>query len=207
MSVLALEHLYQGVVASFAEDGINAVNVFGRRQVAQHYAGARIVWVPGDPGDNVGTMAGARNPGGLTRSLGTLLELCTLYISADDPSAPFDELAQYRITRMLRDAWFRAAYLVAHGTFTVRGEAWMTEQKELQNGATIRLVLELQAPVVDALPDEPLIGGSIEQSDTIDAREVALAADTTLGTLVTTELDDTGDTNIDLPPGSIPDDE
>lgn len=205
MTVLALEHLYSVVTARFAAEGIQAANLFGRRQVAQHFAGARIVWVPGDPGDSVGAMVGARAPGSYPRPLGMLLELFTVYISASDLSDSHDELKQYHITRMLRDAWFRAAYFAAHGTFVIRSETWMTGQTELAHGATIRLVCELQAPVVDALPDAPLVGSGIDQTNTVDARAVALSEDTTLGATVATQLDESEDADINLPPGSIPD--
>lgn len=158
MSALALEHLFNAVVASFEEDEINATNVFGWRQAAQHAYGPRIAWIPGDQGGNIGSTGPARNPGGFPRSLGTLGELFTVLISAQDESDPENELAQYHIVRMLRDAWYRAVYNAAHGTFVVRSESWTTDKMERRAGASLRLVCEIQSPITDELPDAPLVG-------------------------------------------------
>lgn len=171
MTKLALEYLYDSVVASFAADQINATNLFGWRASAQNIYGPRIVWQPGDPSDSVGTTGPARNPGGYPRSLGTLGELFTVRISATDESEPENELKQYHIVRMLRDAWFRAVYKAAYGTFAVRSESWMTDKRERRAGAALQLVCEIQSPIVDALPDEPLIGIPPE-ADTTDASPV-----------------------------------
>lgn len=203
MTTLALENLFNRVTASFAADEIQASNTFGWRAPAEHPYGNRIAWVPGDPSDSVGTMGpvmftGAAYP----RPLGTLSEYFTLYISATDPSDPENELKQYHIVRMLRDAWFRAAYKVAHGTFSIRSETWLSDRQVRRAGATLKVVCEIQSPVVDELPDEPLVGNEVP-SDTVDARAEALAEDppSTLGAELTTELEDTPAENISMPPG------
>lgn len=159
MITTALEHLYQRVTQSFTADGIQAVNVFGWRMPAQHPYGARIAWVPGDPSGALGATGAARNPGSHPRPIGMLLELFTVYITAQDPSDPENELKQYHLVRLLRDAWYRAVYRAAHGTFQLRAESWVTNKTERRHGATLRIVVEVQAPIVDALPDEPLVLG------------------------------------------------
>lgn len=174
---LALERLFDSVQASFAADSINAVNVFGWREPSKHPAGVlstRIAWVPGDPSDSVGSTGPARNPGQIPRSLGTLGELFTVYISGQDPSAPEDERKQYHICRLLRDAWFRAVYAAAYGTFAVRSETWVNNQRERRHGAALRLVCEIQAPIIDAPPDDPLITGGDGSLDVVDAVAAAL---------------------------------
>jgi len=124
--------------------------VFGWRPPAQRTGQPRrICWVPGKDGD-VGKLAPARNPGRNPRPLATLLELFTVYIEAQDPSAPEDELAQYQVARELFDAWLRAVHLAARGTYTVESLAWVDEKKERRFGATLRAVCTVQAMVPDA---------------------------------------------------------
>ena len=195
MTDLALERLFNAVTASFAADQINAVNVFGWREVAQHPYGPRIVWQPGDTTNSVGTTGPARNPGGYPRALGTLNELFTVIISAEDESEPENELKQYHIVRMLRDAWYRAVYNAAYGTFQVRSESWTTDKNERRAGASLRLVCEIQSPIVDALPDEPLIGNPA-LADAIDGRP--------LGVSFTVDADDDPDDDDELERVDIP---
>lgn len=172
--VLALEHLYTSVSASFVADGILADNVFGWRQPAQHPRRPRIAWVPGDVGGAVGVTVAPRNPGGNPRSLGTLNETFSVYITATDTSSPEVELAQYHIVRMLRDAWYRAVYHVAYGTFTILGEAWATEHNERRSGATLIIVCQLEAAILDVLPDPPLVASPNDIS-AADARPLDAA--------------------------------
>lgn len=193
-TTLALESLFERVSASFAADGIQAANVFGWRQPATHIASgfARIAWVPGNTGGAVGETTAPRHPGSIPRPLLMLRELFTVYISAADNGAPESELAQYHITRMLRDAWLRAVYLAAHGTFRIRDEQWITDRRERRHGAAIRLVCEIEAPIVDALPDAPLVGTELP-ADVVDAHAVALEENTELAAANALALNDTDD--------------
>lgn len=160
MIKLAVENLYDSVAASFTENNINAENVFGWRTPAQYSSELpRCAWVPGDDkSGTLGELGGARNPGQDPRALAQLGELFTVYLTAADPRDPENELAQYRATRWLYEAWYVAMYRAAHGTFKVRSQAWVTTKRERSYGATIRVLCEVQAPIVDALPDEPLVG-------------------------------------------------
>ncbi len=153
--VLALELLYDAVVARFALEGPVCAQPFGWRFVAQHHEGARIVWVPGNPAGAVGRIGPARNPGGEPRSLGTLAEQFYVVISAQDATAPENERLQYRATRLLRDYWFRALYLAARGTFTIETEEWLVDKKERRFGTALRVVGTIQAMIPDAGPGEP----------------------------------------------------
>lgn len=153
--VLALEKLYDDVVARFAADGLQAVNLFGWRQPAlvQTYIPGRITWVPGDQTGAAGVVNPPRNPGRSPRSLATLRELFTVTITAADPSKPEDERAQYRMVRLLRDFWHRAAYHAAHGTFSIQSERWViNERKERRYGAALRIVCSIDAMVPDSPP-------------------------------------------------------
>jgi len=159
MIKLALEDMYDRVQASFADDGINAEHVFGWRTPAQ-YPGSlpRCAWVPGDDGalGELGAPLLAQDP----RPLAQLNELFTVYMSASDPRDIENERAQYHATRFLYEAWFRAAYRAAHGTFRIKSQRWVHKQTDRSFGATLRVVCEIQAPLVDALPDEPLVGSA-----------------------------------------------
>lgn len=151
---LAVEQLYSRVSARFADAGLSALNVFGWREPAQHHVTDRIAWVPGDASGNAGTMAPPRNPGGRPRSIGTLLELFSVLISATDLTALENEQAQYRAVRLLRDAWYAAVFNAAHGTFTIKSEQWLTDKLERRYGATLRIVCELQARIPDGATDD-----------------------------------------------------
>lgn len=155
---LALEKLYNDVVARFALDGTVCTNAFGWQVPAQQVIGNRIAWVPGDPSGNAGVDAPPRNPGRNPRSLGTLRELFHVIISGSDTSDLNNELLQYKATRLLRDAWHRAVYLSAYGTFQIRAETWLTEKKERRYGTALRVVCELESMV----PDEVQTGAPVD---------------------------------------------
>jgi len=152
----ALEYVYNAVAARFAAEGTAATNVFGWREPARQPAAlasplahGRIVWTPGDATGSLGELKAARNPGRDPRPLATLGELVTCTISAADLTAPESELAQYRITRLLYDAWFRAVYLAFHGQFAMVSQGWVEDANERRRGAAIRAVISLDAMIAD----------------------------------------------------------
>ena len=149
--VFALPRLFDLVEARFAGDLTTAEQTFGWRTPQRHKASsARIAWVPGDPSGGVGPMLPARNPGGDPRSLATLGELFTVYISATDATAPEDERKQYEATRALYDAWYRAVYLAARGTFEVQSLDWNVSKNERRHGAELVCVCAIEAKIPDA---------------------------------------------------------
>jgi hypothetical protein len=163
---LALEKLYNDVVAQFVADaaaetpaGTPPHQSFGWREPAKRGDATtqapqmrrRIAWVPGDDASgDLGASAPARNPGRNPRPLATLAELVTVYIEAADLTAAENELAQYRAARFLYDAWLRAVYIAARGTFQIRSQRWVDDRATRRFGATIRVVLALEAMVPDA---------------------------------------------------------
>lgn len=172
-TILALEKLYTDCVTRFGAEGTfgttpsgpaaaAAANPFGWRETArQGGATNRIVWVPGDDAQgNLGALDPPRYPGRIDpgRPLGTLDELFTCYISAADGAAlQTNELAQYKATRLLYDAWYRAVYLAAHGTFHIRASSWVISTRagpkaERRFGATIRVLGAIQAMIPDEVP-------------------------------------------------------
>jgi hypothetical protein len=159
---LALESLFDAVSARFVAEALAQdppatapLQVFGWREPSKR-AGSmpRIVWVPGDDGSgDLGAFAAARQPGRNPRPLATIRELATVYIEAVDSTAPENERAQYRAARLLYDAWFRAVYLAARGTFEIRSHKWMADTQVRRYGATIRVVLSIEAMVPDEAYD------------------------------------------------------
>lgn len=147
----AIEVLLQKVRARFTAEGTAVQNVFGWRAPAQHVEGSRIAWVPGDPNGKLGELLGPRSPGGSPRPLYNLAELYTVYISSSDPTNIEDETLQYKATRHVYNAWLRAVYLAAHGTYKlIDSGTWLAARKERRHGATLRCVIALQTPIIDA---------------------------------------------------------
>lgn len=177
--VLAIENVYELAKARFASDGTSVPFLFGWRAPGQQLTtGRRIVWVPGDPAGNVGSVQPPRN-NNLTdaRSLAQVEELCTVYVHGEDVLLPEDELAQYRATRLLFDAWFRAIHKAAYGTFRLVSVKYVNEKKERRSGATIRVVLAVHA----VIPDQPYLLEPLEENivpaDAVDGFEVDTTAE------------------------------
>lgn len=148
---LALEHLFNEVLARFAQDGTHVPNSFGWKEKAKHGANNRIVWYPGKPGDGeAGKHAPASKQPINPRSVATLLEVFTCEIQGYDANATDNEMAQYKATRLLYDAWFRAVYLAAYGTFTIETLNWDRTKTERQHGAMLVAVCTIQAMIPDA---------------------------------------------------------
>ena len=172
----ALEKLYNNVVTQFASDGTVVPNLFGWREKRKHIVsngalqgaataqpstpGNRIIWVPGnEEGDgDAGKHSGpSKNPGTNPRSLATLGEVFTVYIQGSDPRTPANELAQYRAVRFLYDAWFRAVYLAAYGTFSIQTVKWDRSKTERQHGAMMIAVCTVEAMIPDvSFPTAPV---------------------------------------------------
>lgn len=149
--VLALPILFDAVCARFRDDETNVPNLFGWNESDKKLTrGDRITWAPGDGGGSLGAMNPARNPGGNPRPLATLEELFTVEVLASDKDQPESELGAYTAARLLFDAWYRAVYLAAHGTFRVLSCTWLTDQKVRRYGAGIRVICAIQAKIPDA---------------------------------------------------------
>jgi hypothetical protein len=149
--VFAIPRLFDAVVERFALDGTAAMQSMGWRAPAEQVrSGRRIVWIPGDDGGNLGVIAAPKFLGTNPRQIATLLELCTVEIYAYDATASANERAQYQAARELYDAWVRAVELAAHGTYQIVSSKWVGGDRTLRAGASIRVVLALQAPIVDA---------------------------------------------------------
>lgn len=157
-TTFALTGLYDAVVARFLAEGTEVPNLFGWREPSKRPAsggagtaptGTRITWVPGDPDGDLGELGPAKQPGRNPRPLATLAELFTVEVQAHDPSAPENERLQYEAARLLFDAWYRAVYLAAHGTFELVSTQWLNEKNQRRHGACIRAVCAINAMVPD----------------------------------------------------------
>jgi hypothetical protein len=149
VDTLALENLFDAVVARFAAEGTVVLSVFGWRTPAEQTVTARVAWVPGDLAGNLGEVGGAKQPGRNPRPIATLFELFTCTISAFDASAPNDERLQYKATRLLFDAWLRAVYLAARGTFKLKSQNWIIDKTQRRHGTALQVVCAIEAMVPD----------------------------------------------------------
>lgn len=155
--VLALPKFYADVKA-IVEASTPAVQfAFGWREPSKNVEGigtARIVFAPGDVGGALGEDLPPRNPGRNPRPIATLGELFRVYVTAYDPSAPRDELVQYKAARVLFDEWRRAAHVAAHGTFKVESLAWNVAKTEGRFGAEIIATCSIESMIPDSAAGE-----------------------------------------------------
>jgi hypothetical protein len=171
--VLALENLFDKVVARFASEGTLIDNHFGWKEPPRQGGNPnRIIWTPGDGSNSLGDLGGPRYPGSLpARPLAMLNESFTVVIVGADPQAKDDDRSQYHQTRLNYDAWVRAVYLAAHGTYSIKSQSWDITRKEGRFGAAIKVVGSIQA----VIPDEPFafapITTSVEATGVIGTSE------------------------------------
>jgi hypothetical protein len=176
---LALEALYNAVVARFTAEGSPVLHTFGWREPnRQTGAGNRVVWRPGDDGGNAGELGPPRNPGRNPRPLATLREIVTIYIQGHDATSGKheNELAQWKATRLLYDAVVRAIYLAAHGTYEILSTAWEIDKNERRYGATLVLILAIESMIPDAELTPAPVDVSAEIDDALDDVEETIEA-------------------------------
>jgi hypothetical protein len=180
--VFALPRLFDAVAARFAAEGLDVPMAFGWRAASEQIQGTtRIVWTPGDAGGGLGAIGPARFPGQSTRALAQLLEACTVDIFAADPLLGADERAQYQAARTLFDAWLRAVYLEAHGTFKIASATWAGGDRGRRMGASIRVVFTVQAPILDELTDAediPLDAAALDVAESDHTEPQTVTAET-----------------------------
>lgn len=148
--IFALPRLFDAVVARFAAVGpVGVEQSFGwLARVEQMRAAKRIVWTPGDEGGNLGAVVPPKYVGQKTRQVATLLELCTVEISAFDTTASANERVQYQGARELHDAWLEAVELTAYGTYKILSSKWVGGERTRRAGAALRTVFSLQTPIL-----------------------------------------------------------
>jgi hypothetical protein len=176
-TVLALPLLYEAVVARFAAESTTCAQSFGWLEPPRlATVDARITWTPGDVSGNIGAVEPPRRPGRNPRPLATIAELCTVDVFAFDPAHPTVELAQYTAARLLFDAWFRAVYLAARGTFEVQSTQWVRPKSGRPHGACIRAILRLDAMVPDveyaSAPSETVAAIGVSLLDVTESLQI-----------------------------------
>lgn len=180
-TVLALELVYEAVVARFDLEAPTVEIRFGAREVGKAInrgPTARVVFEPGVDG-KAGDYVRARAPGRNPRPLATLLETATVYCWAYDPTAPRDELAQYRAARLLHDGVIRAiekamrtAAIANLGAAPFSDPEWVDPSIEHSSGAEIKFTLTLEAMIPDEAYEEVTIqqvGEGALLNDEVDA--------------------------------------
>jgi len=189
---LALEKLYNDVVARFTADSLDVSNVFGWSQ--RRHRGAqqnRICWEPGDPSGAAGSLIGAKRPGRNPRPIDTLEEIFTVYIEGRNLTSPENEQAQYKATMQLFMAWRRAVYLKPidgndRQLVKIKSMAWLVDQTVRRHGATLRAVCTVELMIPDS---------AYTALDSVDA-----AVDPQFDADRDDETENTSDTEIIVPP-------
>jgi hypothetical protein len=185
--MMALVKLFNAVRDEFACDGTPCEVRFGWTEPAKQVSGNRVLFSPGDGRGNVGKHGARRDTGmsAFPRSLSTLREQCQVFVVGASTGT---EAEQYTLTRELYDAFFRACYLAAHGTFNVIDLRWLPERKERRFGATLVATLEIEAAIPDSpfdglTPDADASGASLTLQSELDS------ADDDAGTITEIEVD------------------
>lgn len=164
--ILALPNIYEKVKTFFADEGMGTSFAFGWSEAPKQDnqgagGGNRIVYVPGDGSGSLGSLVAPKGPGRNPRPLANLIESFTVFVWGYDATKAGNDLAQYEATRLLYDSWYRAMYHVAHGTFSIVSQAWVTPPGRLSTrGAAIQVVCAVQAVIPD-LPYPSSKGGDI----------------------------------------------
>jgi hypothetical protein len=167
--VFALPRLFDRVVTRFAAEGTVVPMAFGWLAPSEQAPEtSRIVWTPGDDGGSLGQVVPPKYVGENPRQLLTLNELCTLEIYAFDPVQSTIERAQYQAARELFDSLVRAIFLEAHGTFSINSAKWVGGDRVRRSGATLKVVLALQAPILD----EPIPTAPVDTGAHLDVTEL-----------------------------------
>lgn len=168
----ALGAVYASIVEEFAADTSGTAVVFGKREppkiVNQGQGRANRVVVEPYQGQNAGTLAPARFPGGNPKCVGTFLASPTLYLWAVDLTKPNDELAQYEAVTALLERVVTAIQTVAGGAYTLGQVQNATTKTERVFGAEWSVSLELRENLF-GLPDPVAIDVSDETTYELDA--------------------------------------
>jgi hypothetical protein len=179
--VFALPRLFDAVVARFELEATLVPQMFGWQVPSEQMQDiARITWTPGDVGGGLGTIVAPKYPGRNPRSLATIRELCTVEITAFDPDGSSDERRQYQAARELLDAWLRAVHLAAVGTYQILSSTWVGGDRGRRMGATIRVVLAVDAPVLDlpiaVAPAVTAAGLTVRELNVTETQDLAPAS-------------------------------
>lgn len=151
--VLALPMLFDAVQARFEAETTQCGLHFGWREVARQVTGPRIVMVPGDPTGVAGEIGAAKQPGRNPRPLANFDEVFTVYVSgAGDATDLVNERKAYTATRLLFDAWYRAAFLWAGLRMSFISTSWMVDRVTARYATTLVFVGAMDAMI----PDLPL---------------------------------------------------
>lgn len=157
--LLALEAFHDDIAAQFSSVLPEVEFAFGWRAQYRRLEGtcrARIITRPGDMTGNVGTDTPPRRQGLNPDHVADLDEKATVYLRAYDATSPegdeYDRY-QYRIGRMLFDAWRTAARNAASGTFRLGESKWLLASVEAGKGVEIAVPLIVQSPILDYFED------------------------------------------------------
>lgn len=157
--LLALEAFHEDIRAQFALVLPEVDFAFGWRAQYRRLDGdcrARVITKPGDQTGNIGNDNPPRRQGLNPAHVADLDEKATVYLRAYDATAPENDdwdRYQYRIGRMLFDAWRGAARNAANGTFRLGESKWMIASVESGKGVEISVPLIIQSPILDYFED------------------------------------------------------
>lgn len=147
---LALLDLYDAVSARFTADATPCTLAFGWKARAAQVTGPRIVMVPGDEGGDAGDIGAASQPGRNPRPLATWAETFHVVVSgAGDAADPTNERKAYEATRLLADAWFRAAYLHTGVRMRFEGASWLIDRVTARFSTALVMTFAYEAMIHD----------------------------------------------------------
>lgn len=149
--VLAIPLLYDAVEARFTADATPCALAFGRKARTEQVTGPRIVMAYGDPAGVAGEIGPAKQVGRNPRPLGTFAEIFHVIVSgAGSATDPTNERAAYTATRLLFDAWYRAAFLYAGPQLVFVGAQWLIDRVTARFATSFIATFSLEAMIPDA---------------------------------------------------------
>jgi hypothetical protein len=149
-TILALQDLYDRVVADFANKAPSVVFNFGSRSIprAATTTSGTIDIVPGDESGNIGSFVMPREVGSSPRHLYDILENFTVYVRGFDLDRE-NQLKQYAATMLLAQSLIASARDAVPGNVQFTGWKWNLAHGERRTAEQIIISCVLRSPIPD----------------------------------------------------------
>ena len=162
---MSLPQLFDAVKARLEAAGVTAEVVFGERQPPQQLnqgtgRANRVVFAPGDDAGNLGTYDAPVKPGRAARSLWDWMLLARVYVWAYDPSAPEDEIVQWKAVVELHDLVIEAIHAFCSAFYAPTSPKNVAKPNERRFGKEMVFLLVYRQPVLATPRERSAVAGT-----------------------------------------------